>query len=110
MHLFQSCRRESGQHEACLVDPLVVVSVHLLLLLVGYGPERLGDVPIRILGANHETNLAGWVGGNCCVGVFHNREDFAARLLKVGNKLQVKPLVLGCQKKRRGIGSAVLPL
>ena len=69
------------------MDPLVIVSVHLLFLFAGYGPERLGDVPVCILAANHETNLAGWIGGDGRVSVFRNREDFAARLLKVGNEL-----------------------
>jgi len=81
------------------VDPLVIVSVHLLFLFGGYSPKRLGDVPVCVLAANHETNLAGWIGRDGRVGVFRNREDFATRLLKVGNELQVEPLVFGCHEK-----------
>jgi len=95
IYLIQRSGRESRQYEACLVDPLVIVSVHLLFLLVGYSPEGLGDVPVRVLAANHETNLAGWIGRDGRVGVFRNWEDFTTRLLKVSNELQVEPLVLG---------------
>jgi len=80
------------------VDPLVVVSVHLPFLFVGYSPERLGDVPVRVLAANHETNLARWIGRDGGVGIFRNREDFVTRLLKVGNELQMEPLVFGCRE------------
>lgn len=78
------------------MDLLVVVSVPLLLLLIGDGPQRDLNIGVLVLGADHEANLAGRVGRDGGVGVLNGREDFAARLLELGDELEVEPLVLGC--------------
>lgn len=79
------------------MNVLVIVPEELLLLLIGLGPDRLLNVPGGIFGTNHETNLPRGVCWDSGVGVLDNGEDLAARLLKFGDKLQVKPLVLGCR-------------
>lgn len=79
------------------MDVLVVVAAELLLLLSGPGAEGLTDVAGGVLGADHEANLAGGVGGDGGVGVLGNGEDLLAGLLKFGNHVKVEPLVLGCQ-------------
>ena len=86
---------ESGQNERCLVDLLAVVLAQLVLLLGCPAAKRLLEVALAVLGADHEADLTGWVGGDGCVGVLDVGEDSLARLLEVGNDVEVQPLVLG---------------
>ena len=78
------------------MDVLVVVAAELLLLLGGPGAERLTDVAVGVLAADHEADLAGGVGGDGGVGVLGDGEDLLAGLLEVGNQGEVEPLVLSC--------------
>lgn len=75
---------------------LVVVLAKLLLLLWGPGAERLGQIPVGVLAADHEANLAGRVGWDGGVGVLDVGEDLLAVLLELGDEWEVEPLVLGC--------------
>jgi hypothetical protein len=92
--LFESKSRKGGQHKAGLVDAAVVVAVALILLLLGQSAERLGDVAAGLLAAHHEADLARGVGRDRGVGVLDDGEDLAAGLLKLGDELEVEPLVL----------------
>lgn len=91
----KSLAGEGGQDERRLVDLLAVVLAELVLLLRCPAAERLLEVALAVLGADHEANLTGGVGGNGCVGVLDGGEDSLARLLEVGDDVEVKPLVLG---------------
>lgn len=86
---------ESGQNERCLVDLLAVVLAQLVLLLGCPAAKWLLEVALAVLGADHEADLTGWVGGDGCVGVLDVGKDSLARLLEVGNDVEVQPLVLG---------------
>ena len=77
------------------MDLGVVVAALLLLLLGSPGPHGDPDVALRVLAADHETNLAGGVGGNGGVGVLGDREHLTTLLLEAGDEGEVKPLVLG---------------
>ena len=77
------------------MDLLAVVPEDLVLLLGGPGADGLLDVGGAVLGADHEADLTGWVGGDGCVGVLDVGKDSLARLLEVGNDVEVQPLVLG---------------
>jgi hypothetical protein len=96
----ESLASEGGQNKGRLVDFLAVVPAQRLLLFSRPGAKRLLEVEVRILAADHETNLAGGVGGNCGVCVFDVGEDFFASLLEVDNEGHVKPLVLSCMVKK----------
>lgn len=100
--LLESLLGEVGQDEAGLVDLGVVVLA--LLLLLGGGPAADGDlkVTVGILGADHEADLAGGVGGNGGVGVLDGREDGLAVLLELGDERKVKPLVLSYNTQNNG--------
>ena len=78
------------------MDLLVVVFAQLLLLLYRPRAQGLGEIPLRVTAANHEADLARWVGWNGSVGILDVGEDFSAVLLQVGDQGQVQPLVLGC--------------
>lgn len=88
---------ELGQHEGSLVDLLAVVLAKLVLLLLGPAAKRLLDVDGAVLGADHETNLAGRVGGDGGPAVLGDGEDLLALLLEVGDHAHVEPRVLGCE-------------
>lgn len=87
---------EVGEDEAGGMDVGVVVAAVLVLLLLGPSAERLLDVGVGVLGANHEADLAGGVGGDGGVSVLGNGEDGLAVGLELGDEGQVKPLVLSC--------------
>lgn len=87
---------EVGEDEAGGMDVGVVVAAVLVLLLLGPSAERLLDVGVGVLGADHEADLAGGVGGDGGVGVLGNGEDGLAVGLELGDEGQVKPLVLSC--------------
>ena len=76
----------------------IIVSAQLVLLLRGPLAQRLADVAVGILRADHEADLAGWVGGDGGVCVFDSWEDLLAVLLELSNQWKVKPLVLSCIK------------
>lgn len=94
--LLQSLLGEVGKDEAGLVDLRVVVTAQLGLLLGAPRAERDLDVGLGVLGADHEADLAGGVGGDRGVSVLSHGEDLTAVLLELGDKGQVEPLVLGC--------------
>jgi hypothetical protein len=98
--LLKSLAGKVGQDESSLVNLLSVVLAELVLLLGGPAAEGLLDVAVGVLAADHETNLARGVGGNGGVGVFDGGEDGLARLLEVGDKRQVQPLVLGYESSQ----------
>lgn len=50
-----------------------------------------------IFTAQHEANLATWIGGNGAVGVIHYWEEGLAKGLHLFNKLQMQPLTLSCE-------------
>jgi hypothetical protein len=94
------------------VNVLVVVAAETLLLLAGPGADGLADIAVGVLAADHEADLAGWVGGDCGVGVFGDGEDLLAGLLEVGDEREMEPLVLGCEENtnpnRSRVGSRVV--
>jgi len=75
------------------VDLLVVVLAQLLLFLGRKGTERLGDIAIGVLAADHEANLPRWVGRDGGVSILDSWEDFLAILLQLGNQWEVEPLI-----------------
>jgi len=75
------------------VDLLVVVLAKLLLFLGRKGTERLGDIAIGVLAADHEANLPRWVGRDGGVSILDSWEDFLAILLQLGNQWEVEPLI-----------------
>ena len=76
----------------------IVVSAKLLLLLSRKGSQRLLNITIGVLAADHEANLAGRVGRDGGVCVLDGGEDFLTVLLELGDQWQVEPLVLGYAK------------
>lgn len=76
------------------MDVRVVVTELRVLLLGGEAAERGLHVAGGVLGADHEADLAGGIGGDGGVGVLDGREDLLAVLLELGDQWQVKPLVL----------------
>jgi len=92
--LSQSGSSEGWQDEASLMDSLVVVSAKLVLFLGSPAAQWLGDIALGILAADHEANLAGWVGWNGGIGVLDGWEDLFAIGLQLGDKWEVEPLVL----------------
>jgi hypothetical protein len=87
---------ELGQHKGSLVDLLAVVLEDLVLLLGGQGADGLLDVGGAVLGADHEADLAGRVGGDGGPAVLGDGEDLLALLLQAGDHGHVEPGVLGC--------------
>ena len=87
---------EGGQNKGRLVDLLAVVPAQRLLLFSRPAAERLLEVAVGVLAADHEADLARGVGGDGGVGVLDVGEDLLASLLEVDNKRHVEPLVLGC--------------
>jgi hypothetical protein len=81
------------------VDLLAVVFAQLLFLLLRPGSYWLFNVAFSIFAANHKADLPRGVGWNGSVCVFSDREDLLAIFLELGNKLEVEPLVLSCQKR-----------
>jgi hypothetical protein len=77
------------------VDVGVVVSAELVFLLRGPAAYRCFEIASGILAADHEANLARWVGWDRGVGIFYGRENLLAIFLELGDQWEVKPLVLG---------------
>jgi hypothetical protein len=76
------------------VNLLAVVLALLVLLLGCPAAQGLLEVGVAVLGADHEADLSGGVGGDGGVGVLDGGEDSLAGLLEVGDDVEVKPLVL----------------
>ncbi len=81
------------------MDLAVVVAKVLVLLLLGEAADWLAHVACGVLGADHEADLAGWVGWDGGVGVLDGWEDLLAVLLELGDQWEVEPLVLGYRAK-----------
>lgn len=77
------------------MDIGVVVAAQTLLLLTRPLSQGLTDVTVRILAANHESDLTRRVGRDGGVGVFGDGEDFLASLAQVCDEREVQPLVFG---------------
>ena len=92
--LSQRLPGESWQHEARLVDILVIVPTQLLLFLLRPTPQRCLEISFCVLAADHKSDLAGWVSGDGSVGIVDSGEDFLARGLEGSDEREVKPLVL----------------
>lgn len=76
------------------MDIRVVVAELGVLLLGGEAADWVLQVAAGVLGADHEADLAGWVGWDGGVGVLDGWEDLLAVLLELGDQWQVEPLVL----------------
>jgi hypothetical protein len=90
----QSGTSEGWEKEASFVDVGVVVSAQLVFLLASPAAYRCFEIAIGILAADHEANLAGWVGWDSGVGIFDVREYLLAVILELGDQWEVEPLVL----------------
>ena len=94
--LSESLASKGRQNKGRLVNLLAVVPAQRLLLFSRPAAERLLEVEVGVLAADHEANLAGWVGGDGSVRILDVGEDFLASLLEVDDKGHVEPLVLSC--------------
>lgn len=77
------------------MDLGIIVSAQFVLFLRAPLAERLANIAVGILAADHEADLARWVGRDGGVGVFDGWEDLLAVLLQFGDQWKVEPLVLG---------------
>ena len=84
------------------MDLLAIVSAQFLFLLLRPGSYWFLDVALSILAADHKADLSRGVGWNGSVCVFGDWEDLLAIFLELGNKLEMEPLVLSCQKRLVG--------
>ena len=84
------------------MDFLVVVPAQFLLLVQRPASQRDFDVPVCVLAADHEPDLAGRIGGDRGICVFDRGEDFLAGFLELGDEGKVQPLVLGYIFGKRG--------
>jgi hypothetical protein len=91
----QSLAGEGWQDKGGLVDLFAVVPAQLLLLLNWPASQRLLEVQVGILAADHEANLSRWVGGDRSVTILNGGENLLAGLLEVGDEGHMQPLVLG---------------
>lgn len=89
-----------GQHVRRLVHLLAVVFEQLVLFLVTQSPERLLDVPRRVLAAHHEPNLPTRIGWDRGPRILDDGKDFFAGLLELGDHLHVEPWILGCVNQK----------
>lgn len=92
------------------MDLLVVVSAQLLLLLWAPLTEWLLNISLRVLAADHEADLARWVGRDSGVCVFDDGEDLLARLLQVRDQGKMEPLVLSYDRLAGIHGKGEAPL
>jgi hypothetical protein len=83
------------------MDLLAVVLAMLLLFLRSPGTEGLLKVAVGVLAANHETDLAGWIGRDRGIRVLDVRENLLARLLQGSNEGHMEPLILGYKNRNR---------
>ena len=80
------------------MNRLIIVPTQLILLFGVPAAHGRRDVPVFVLAADHEADLARGVGGDGGVGVFDRGEDFFAGFFEVGDEGEVEPLVLRCKK------------
>lgn len=78
------------------MDILIIVPAQFLFFLLRPTSKRCLEVSLCVFGADHESDLARWVGGDGSVGIFDIGEDFLARGLERGDERDVEPLVLRC--------------
>lgn len=83
------------------MDFSIVVSAKLLLLLLGPLPQWLGNIPVRVFAADHESNLARWVGRDGGVSVFGDGESLSAILLEPLDEIDMEPLVFGYKDDKK---------
>ena len=76
------------------MDLAVVVAEVGILELLGELADWLAKVGLWVLGADHETNLSSWVGGDGGESVLDDWEDLLAVLLDLLDEWKVKELVL----------------
>ena len=79
------------------MDVLIIVSTQFLLFFLRPTSKRCLDISFCVLAADHESNLARWVGRDGSVGVLDDGEDFFARGLERADEREVEPLVLRCK-------------
>lgn len=77
------------------MDLFVVVAAQLLLFFKLPLPQRHLHVPVRVLAADHESDLARRISRDSGVGVFDRGEYFFATFLQVSDEAEVQPLVFG---------------
>jgi hypothetical protein len=75
------------------MDLGIVVSAKLILLLWAPATQWLANIALGIFAANHEADLAGWVGRDGGVCIFNGWEDLFAVFLELGDQWEVQPLV-----------------
>lgn len=85
---------ELGDGKGSLVDLRVVVPG------VGNSTEGNGEVSGRVLGAHHDTDLTGGVGGDRGETVLDDREEVGASLLEGLNEWEVDPQALSLGRDR----------
>jgi len=78
------------------VHLLVVVLAVLVLLSRSPTPQRLLDVNLRVLAADHEADLTRWVCWDGGETVFGDGEDLAALLLELCDERKMQPLAFTC--------------
>lgn len=83
------------------MDLFIIVPAQLLLFFKLPLPQGHLDVPVGILAADHESDLARWVGRDSGVGIFDRGEYFLATFLQVGDEAEVQPLVF--RLRHRGV-------
>ena len=71
------------------MNSLVIVPAQLLLLFLAPRPQGNFQIPLLVLAAHHEPDLAGRVRGDGSVSVFDIRKDFQASSLEVRDELKV---------------------
>lgn len=95
LYLLKRGSGKGGEDEASFMNGLVVVSAQLVFLFWGPATKRLLDVAVGVLTADHEADLAGWVGWDGGVCVLDRGENLLAILLELGDQWEVEPLVFG---------------
>lgn len=82
------------------MDLFIVVPAQLLLFFKLPLPQRHLDVSIRILAANHKSDLARRVRRDSGVGVLDRGEYLFATFLQFGDETEVQPLVFSLGHRR----------
>lgn len=91
----QRAPRKTRQNKARTMDLFIIVPAQLLLFFKLPLPQGHLDVPVGILAADHESDLARWVRRDRGVGIFDRGEYFFATFLQVGDETEVQPLIFG---------------
>jgi len=96
--LSEGLSRKRRQHKRRLMDLLAIVFAQLFLFLCAPRPNRLPDITVGVLAADHEANLTGRIGRNGRVRILGDGEDFFAGLFQLRDEAEVQPLVLSYSK------------